>query len=240
MTSCLSSTESTPHGYTKISSHSVTRYGAISQDSQGIFEDGNAISEEGRRPLRRISDSLPMAAWLVIILEMCERVAFVGLMIPLQNYIQNPTDDLVRPGGLGILCRACNLYQALLILLGLGQAQATRLNQFFTFWCYLTPTIGALVADQYLGRVKTIIYSSLFYMAGLAILCFTSLPIANHSGISLAGLVVAMILIGVGTGGIKPNAICLLAEQYKSPKNTLRIYHNGEKAVVDSRLTTQR
>ena len=106
------------------------------------------------------------------------------------------------------------------------------------------PVLGAIVADQYLGRIRTIIYSSLFYMLGLATLCFTSLPLVNESesGIfpSLLGLIVAMILIAIGTGGLKPNTLSLVAEQYTGSKKTLRILDNGEKVIVDPGLTTQR
>lgn len=56
---------------------------------------------------------------------------------------------------------------------------------------------GAVVADSYLGKVKTIIYFSVAYMLGLLILFATSLPIAIESGYAFGGLVTAMILIGL-------------------------------------------
>ena len=52
--------------------------------------------------LRRVPDVLPLSAWLVIVIELCERFAYFGLSGPLQNYIQNPRDNPLRPGGLGI------------------------------------------------------------------------------------------------------------------------------------------
>lgn len=56
---------------------------------------------------------------------------------------------------------------------------------------------GAIVADSYLGKVKTIIYFSVAYMLGLMILFLTSLPIAIENGYALGGLMTAMILIGM-------------------------------------------
>lgn len=37
--------------------------------------------------------------------------------------------------------------------LGKGQAVATALGNFFKFWAYASTIIGAIVADQYLGKV---------------------------------------------------------------------------------------
>jgi hypothetical protein len=61
----------------------------------------------------------------------------------------------------------------------------------------LTILKGAVVADSYLGKVRTIIYFSVVYMLGLLILFLTSLPIAIESGYTYSGLLTAMVLIGV-------------------------------------------
>lgn len=61
----------------------------------------------------------------------------------------------------------------------------------------LTSCKGAIVADSWLGKVKTIIYFSVAYMLGLLILFLTSLPIAIESGYTFGGLITAMVLIGM-------------------------------------------
>lgn len=53
------------------------------------------------KPHRRVPDSLPAPAWLMISIELCERFAYFGITGPLQNYIQRPYGDSHRPGGLG-------------------------------------------------------------------------------------------------------------------------------------------
>src|SRR5579859_2320819 len=96
----------------------------------------------------------------VVVVELCERFTFYGLTPPFQNYIQNtPTDD---PKG----------------YLGLGQQGGTGLGNFFQFWCYVTPILGAIVADQYLGRYRTIIVFAIVYVVGQLILVTTSIPSA--------------------------------------------------------------
>lgn len=96
---------------------------------------------------------------------------------------------------------------------GLGQTGATGLTDFFSFWCYVTPIGGAIVSDQFLGKYNTIMYSSYIYLTGAIILFLTSLPTSIEHGAGLGGLIAAMIVIGIGTGGIKSNVSPLIAEQ---------------------------
>jgi len=186
--------------------------------------DGDEPSEGERQTLRKVADKLPWSAFLVAMVELCERFAYYGLSGPFQNYMQNQYKD---PSGVpGAL--------------GLGQSAATGLSNFFQFWCYVTPIIGAIVADQYLGKFNTIFYFALIYLSGLVILFVTSLPMAIEHGAALGGLVAAMIIIGLGTGGIKSNVSPLIAEQYRGTKQTIKTLKSGERVIVDPALTIQR
>ena len=49
-----------------------------------------------------------------------------------------------------------------------------------------------------------------------------------------------MLLIGIGTGGIKTNANTLVAEQYIPAKDSKRTLQNGERVTVDFQATMQR
>jgi POT family proton-dependent oligopeptide transporter len=184
--------------------------------------DTDEITAEDRATLRKVADKLPLSAFYVAVVELCERFAFYGLTGPFQNYIQNGPHD-ARPGAIG-----------------LGQSHATGLNLFFQFWCYVTPIFGAIMADQYLGKYKAIVIFSLVYMFGLLILFLTSLPVAIEHGASLGGLVTAMIIIGIGTGGIKSNVSPLIAEQYQAKKPFIKTLKNGERVIVDPAVTIQR
>ncbi|CAG8500140.1 315_t:CDS:2, partial [Acaulospora morrowiae] len=149
--------------------------------------------------LRKVADSVPITAWFIIICELCERFTFYGITGPFQNYIQfpPPKEKDGQPGAIGA-----------------GQQTATLLTLLFIFFCYITPLLGAIVADQYLGRYLTILTFCFIYMIGLGILTLTSIPPAIEAHASLPGLVVAMIVIGLGTGGIKCNVSPLAGDQY--------------------------
>lgn len=110
----------------------------------------------------------------------------------------------------------------------------------FTLWCYITPVIGAVIAEQYLGRLKTIKYASAIYTCGLATLFLSSFSFAQDIGLSLSVLLLSLFLIGIGAGGIKSNIGPLIAEQYTGPEEAIRVLGSGEKVLVDKDLTIQK
>ncbi|KAJ1833374.1 peptide transporter ptr2 [Coemansia sp. RSA 2706] len=180
-------------------------------------------TEEDMSTLRRVGDRIPAAAYLVVLTEFCERFTFYGITGPFQNYIQNGYKvPGSRPGAIDG-----------------GQHLATGLSNFFQFWCYLTPILGAVVADQYLGKFKTIILFSIIYIIGDLVLTLTALPSSIRHGGALPGLVIAMIVIGFGTGGIKSNVSPMVAEQYGRYRPFVRKLKNGTEVLVDRELTVQ-
>lgn len=72
------------------------------------------------------------------------------------------------------------------------------------------------------------------------ILFLTSLPVAIENGAALGGLIAAMIVIGLGTGGIKSNVSPLIAEQYQNTRPYLKTTKSGERVIVDPAATVQR
>lgn len=193
-------------------------------DLEAPVHIGSVPTAEDFLFLSRVPDTLPRGAFLIAIVELCERFAYYGLSGPFQNYIANKSHD---PNGLpGAL--------------GFKQIGATAITNFFQFWCYCTPLLGAVIADQYWGKYATIKWFSLVYMFGIAILFVTSLPWSIDHGAAFPGLIIAMLVIGLGTGGIKSNVSPMIAEQVRSNKPFVKTLHNGKKVIVDPELTIQR
>ena len=67
--------------------------------------EGSEPTQEEIATLRKVADHLPLSAFIVALVELCERFTYYGLSGPFQNYIQyHPYDQPVR-GGIGtILC----------------------------------------------------------------------------------------------------------------------------------------
>jgi proton-dependent oligopeptide transporter, POT family len=71
------------------------------------------------------------------------------------------------------------------------------------------PIPGAIIADQYWGRYKTIIWGCVFYIIGELILVLSSLPLSSIStNAHIGGFIASIIIIGLGTGGNPNESIC--------------------------------
>ncbi|KAJ6260023.1 hypothetical protein Dda_5668 [Drechslerella dactyloides] len=187
-----------------------------------IYDEREPTSEE-RETLRHVPEKVPLSAGIVAIVELCERFSFYGCQGLFQNYIQRPYKGTQGPGALG-----------------LGQRGATALGMFFQFWCYVTPLAGAVAADQYLGKYWTIVGCSIIYLIGLIILTVTSFGFSLQGGGGLGGFITAIILMGIGAGGIKVNVGPLIADQYTRKKMAVKRLRSGETVILSPALTIQR
>ncbi|KAJ7718368.1 putative MFS peptide transporter [Mycena maculata] len=175
--------------------------------------------------LRHVGGKIPVGAWLVALIALAERSAYYGLTAPFQNYMQNARDDPLRPGALG-----------------LGESTATRLSYLLTFLVYAMSFGGAVVADGWLGRYKTLALFAGIYVVGAFILFATSLPVSLDHGAGIGGLVAAIIIIGIGAGGMKSNLAPFMADQCAETSPTgmsIATTPKGERVVVDQAMTLQ-
>lgn len=125
------------------------------------------------------------------------------------------------------------------------------------------PILGAWVADEFLGRLKTVQASIIFALIGHVILFVSSVPaMINHPHGALACFSIGMVIFGIGVGGFKyayffpflppnitltdpkprrSNIAPLIAEQYKENKLFVRtLPKTGERVIVDPAQTITR
>lgn len=99
--------------------------------------DGDEPNERELKALRKTSDKIPWSAFLVAIVELCERFTFYGLYSSLQSYqgfFPNVTEGLSGPFQ-NYLANTYHDPNGLPGAMGLGQSGATGLTNFFQFWC---------------------------------------------------------------------------------------------------------
>ncbi|VFQ61402.1 unnamed protein product [Cuscuta campestris] len=125
------------------------------------------------------------SAIFIIFVEMAERFSYYGI--------------------------AGNLITYLTAVLGQPTATAAKNVNTFQGVSALFPVLGAFLADSYVGRFKTIVFSNLIYILGLTLLVVASTPSMRHDG----GLFfVALYIISVGEGGHKPCVQAFAADQF--------------------------
>jgi proton-dependent oligopeptide transporter, POT family len=107
--------------------------------------------------------------------------------------------------------------------------------------CYVTPLLGAYIADEKWGRFNTIAISVLIALVGHIILIISSIPpVIVHPKGALAALCVAIVIMGLGTGGFKANISPLVAEQQRHLRPFISHTKSGERVIVNPTLTTSR
>uniref|UniRef100_A0A8C3G7N8 Solute carrier family 15 member 1 n=2 Tax=Cyclopterus lumpus TaxID=8103 RepID=A0A8C3G7N8_CYCLU len=139
----------------------------------------------------------PLSIFFIVVNEFCERFSYYGMRAVLVLYFKyflRWDDDL-----------------------------ATSIYHVFVALCYLTPILGAIVADSWLGKFKTIIYLSIVYAIGqitMAISAIHDITDTNRDGtpdnmtIHVVLSMVGLLLIALGTGGIKPCVAAFGGDQF--------------------------
>src|SRR5262252_482744 len=89
---------------------------------------------------------------------------------------------------------------------GAREASAKAVFHLFVFGVYFTPLLGGFLADRFLGKYRTILYISLLYCAGHA--CLAMFPDDK------TGFYAGLVLIALGSGGIKPCVSALVGDQF--------------------------
>ncbi|KZV84008.1 PTR2-domain-containing protein [Exidia glandulosa HHB12029] len=198
------------------------KHGHLEEDSDlhesihdGIHDGLVLATADDLHTLRRIPDKIPWNAYLIALVEMAERFSYYGSTVVFTNFIQQklPAGSKTGAGGLHGQAGALNL----------GQQAATGLTTFNSFWVFVIPLFGAYIADTRLGRFKTVCWSVGIAIIGHILLIMSAIPpVIVHPHGALGCFIIAIIIMGLGTGGFKSNISPLVAEQYRRHKVSIR------------------
>lgn len=138
------------------------------------------------------TDKLPPGIPYIIGNEAAERFSFYGMRTILVVFMVQYLHLMDGRGGLPM-----------------ANNQAVEYYHQFTSWVYFTPLLGALLADVFLGKYRTILLLSVVYCFGhLALACMGSY------GESPRWLFAGLLLICIGSGGIKPCVSAHVGDQF--------------------------
>ncbi|XP_034487632.1 peptide transporter family 1 [Drosophila innubila] len=119
---------------------------------------------------------------------------------------------------------AANGIRTILVLflrddLNFSESFSTIVLHIFNFFGQFCPIIGAVLADSYMGNVRTISGFSFLYAFGWLLLTLTSLPSVGMP--VTAFLLVSISFIAVGNGSVRACITSLGALQFKLPEQAL-------------------
>uniref|UniRef100_A0A3Q4I8M8 Solute carrier family 15 member 1 n=1 Tax=Neolamprologus brichardi TaxID=32507 RepID=A0A3Q4I8M8_NEOBR len=132
----------------------------------------------------------PLSIFFIVVNEFCERFSYYGMRAVLVLYFK--------------------------YFLRWDEDFATTIYHTFVALCYLTPILGAIVADSWLGKFKTIVYLSIDITD--ANKDGTPDNMTLHVALSMLGL----FLIALGTGGIKPCVAAFGGDQFEDHQEKQR------------------
>jgi POT family proton-dependent oligopeptide transporter len=141
------------------------------------------------------SKKMPAGIPYILANEAAERFSFYGMTSILVIFM---TKYLVGPDG---------------VLDVLNRSESLEYFHYFKSAVYFTPLIGALLADIWLAKYRTILWFSILYCFGFLAMVFD---------ITRLGLFAGLILIAVGSGIIKPCVSANVGDQFgKSNKRLM-------------------
>uniref|UniRef100_A0A8C1SIR9 Solute carrier family 15 member 2 n=1 Tax=Cyprinus carpio TaxID=7962 RepID=A0A8C1SIR9_CYPCA len=146
-------------------------------------------SLEGRPWTRKLcGTNYPVSIAFIVVNEFCERFSYYGMKAVLTLYFIH--------------------------YLNWDKDLSTAVYHAFSSLCYFTPLLGALIADSWLGKFKTIIYLSIVYVIGHVVKSVGAIPDVGDSTLHIALSMVGLVLIAFGTGGIKPCVAAFGGDQF--------------------------
>lgn len=182
--------------------------GQLENDHKGLYTGDGSVDIHGNPVLKETTGNWK-ACPFILGNECCERLAYYGIATNLVSYLTK------------------KLHQ--------GNVSAARNVTTWQGTCYITPLIGAVLADAYWGRYWTIAVFSIIYSIGMATLtlsasvpalkpppCLESIcPDASLSQYAIFFL--GLYLIALGTGGIKPCVSSFGADQFDDTDSAERV-----------------
>ncbi|EEE59822.1 hypothetical protein OsJ_12376 [Oryza sativa Japonica Group] len=182
---------------------------AIPEESNQLTYTGDGSVDFSGNPVVKERTGRWRACPFILGNECCERLAYYGISTNLVTYLTKKLHD--------------------------GNASAASNVTAWQGTCYLTPLIGAILADAYWGRYWTIATFSTIYFIGMAVLTLSAsvptfmpppcegsfCPPANPLQYTVFFL--GLYLIALGTGGIKPCVSSFGADQFDDTDPVERI-----------------
>lgn len=171
-------------------------------------EPASGEAPEHKMPER--SDAFPPGIPFIVGNEGAERFSYYGMRAILYVYLASLYVHFVSEAQLTDVASSA------------AKAKATAVAHLFMAGVYAFPMIGAILADRLLGKYPVILWVSLIYCAGHAVLAVAGrLGAAGSYQGAEYGMYAGLALIAIGSGGIKPCVSANVGDQFTEKNSHL-------------------
>ncbi|KAJ7954460.1 protein NRT1/ PTR FAMILY 8.3-like [Quillaja saponaria] len=188
---------------------SILEEGLLQNEDRRLYSGDGSVDIKGRPAFKQNTGNWK-ACPFILSTECCEKLAYYGIAANLVSYLTHKLHE--------------------------GNISAARNVTIWQGTCYLTPLIGAFLADAYWGRYWTIAVFSAIYFIGMCTLSLSaSIPALkptecvgsicpSPTPAQYAVFFFGLYLIALGTGGIKPCVSSFGADQFDDtdPRERIR------------------
>ncbi|KAF9365631.1 hypothetical protein BGX34_009166 [Mortierella sp. NVP85] len=162
----------------------------LSDHEKELLELEARLNSELDAKLLANPDKMPKAVWFILPNEFGERFCYYGVQPNLNKYFR--------------------------LVTGMEELDAKVYSTSFTMLAYFFPLIGAALSDSFFGKWWTIISFSAIYLVGMILVTVFAIPnlIGPIGQVSHFLTFLPMLIIAIGTGGIKPCVSSHGGDQY--------------------------
>ena len=152
-------------------------------------------TQEELDTLRRVPGSLPIIAYMICIVEFCERASYYGVQPLISNYVNRPMPD--GGNGWGAPPRGT---QKTAGALGMGQSTANAVTQSFSMLAYALPLLFGWMADAKVGRFKLICWGVIVFGVAHVLMVVAGAKNLLAEGTSKAPYFLSVYILAIGAG----------------------------------------
>ncbi|KAH7045618.1 POT family-domain-containing protein [Linnemannia elongata] len=174
----------------------ITALDLLTDHERELLELEARLNAELDAKLMANPHKMPKACYFILPNEFGERFCYYGVQPNLNKYFQ--------------------------LVTGMNKTSAKVYSTAFTMLAYFFPLLGAALSDSFLGKWWTIISFSAVYLIGMIMVTVFAIPNVIPKSNFLTFL--PMLVIAIGTGGIKPCVSAHGGDQYLPAQEQAKDY----------------
>ncbi|KAH8649185.1 POT family-domain-containing protein [Xylariales sp. PMI_506] len=192
-------------------------------------------TDEELKTLRRVPANIPTLAYMLCIVEFCERASYYGVQPLISNYVNRPMPN----GGNGFGAPPPGDQQTAGAL-GMGTQVANAVSQSFSLLAYALPLIFGYLADTRTGRFRMIFWGVFVFGIAHILMCAAGAKDLLANGMAKVPYFISLYILAIGASMFKPCVSPLLLDQLTTTVPHVVTLKSGERVIQDPESSAER